>query len=276
MDIIGKKNYFYILSLTLVIFSILSFFLFKLQFGIDLIGGQILEVKTKVNVFESLKELKIKAFVYPTENGYLIKSQENLTPLWQEIQKKDTESQKIRFETISSSLSSELRKKSLIMIALVLLVIGSYVALAFYKLKKHFSLLILAFIVILTLFHDVLITAGFYVFLSKFFNFEIDLKFITALLIIVGFSVHDTIVVFDRLRENILKTGKKDKEIFNLSLKQTLRRSIFTSLTAVLSIIPLSILIFDLRAFLFSIQIGILIGTYSSIFLASILLYETS
>ncbi len=275
MDIIGKKNYFYILSLFLVAFSVLSFYLFKPQFGIDLIGGQILEVKTKVNVFEILKEFKIKSFVYPTENGYLIKSQENLNPLWQEIQKRDPESQKIRFESISSGLSSELRKRSFLMIVLVLLVIGIYVALAFYKLGKHFSLIILAFIVILTLFHDVLITAGVYVFLSKFFKFEIDLKFITALLIIAGFSVHDTIVVFDRLRENILKTGKKDKEIFNLSLKQTLRRSIFTSLTSVLSIIPLSIFISDLRPFLLSIQIGILIGTYSSIFLASILLYET-
>jgi preprotein translocase SecF subunit len=120
----------------------------------------------------------------------------------------------------------------------------------------------------------VIATTGFYVLLSKFFNFDLDIKFITALLIIAGFSVHDTIVVFDRLRENILKTGKKTKEIFNASINQTLRRSIFTSLTTVLTVLPLSILISDLRAFLLSVQIGIIIGTYSSICLATPLLFE--
>ncbi len=276
MNIIDKRHFFYILSLGLMIFSVLSFYVFNPNLGIDLIGGQVLEVQTKANLFKIMEDLKIKATVYPTENGYLVKSQENLNLLWQQIQKQDPQSQKIKFESISSSLSNELRKKSFLMISLVLLAIGTYVAIAFYKLKKYFSPSILAFIVIITLFHDILGTAGVYIFLSKFFNFEIDLKFITALLIIAGFSVHDTIVVFDRLRENILKTNKKDKEIFNLSLKQTMRRSIFTSLTTVLAILPLSILIYDLRAFLFSIQVGILIGTYSSIFLASTLLYEMS
>ncbi len=276
MNIIDKRHFFYILSLILTIFSVLSFYVFNPNLGIDLIGGQILEVQTKANLFKIMEDLKIKTTVYPTENGYLVKSQENLNLLWQQIQKQDPQSQKIKFESISSSLSNELRKKSFLMISLVLLAIGIYVAIAFYKLKKYFPPSILAFIVIITLFHDILGTAGVYIFLSKFFNFEIDLKFITALLIIAGFSVHDTIVVFDRLRENILKTNKKDKEIFNLSLKQTMRRSLFTSFTTVLAILPLSILIYDLRAFLFSIQLGILIGTYSSIFLASTLLYEMS
>jgi preprotein translocase subunit SecF len=276
MDIISKKYYFYFLSLMLIIFSVLSFYLFNPSFGIDLIGGQILEVKTKLNIDEILKNFQIKAVFYPTQNGYLIKSQEDLNLIWQEIQKKDPQSQKIRFESISSALSGELKRKSLLMIILVLLAIATYVAFAFYKMGKYFSLFFLALIVVITLFHDILITAGVYAFLAKFFNFEIDLKFITALLIIAGFSVHDTIVVFDRVRENILKNNKKDKEVFNLSLRQTFRRSLFTSLTTVLAILPLSIILPDLRAFLFSIQFGILIGTYSSIFLASILLYETS
>jgi len=160
------------------------------------------------------------------------------------------------------------------MVVLVLMAIGTYVSFMFYKLKKQFSLFDLGFIVVATLFHDVVGTTGFYVLLSKFFNFDLDIKFITALLIIAGFSVHDTIVVFDRLRENIVKTGKKTKEIFNTSINQTLRRSVFTSLTTVLAILPLSILIPDLRAFLLSIQIGIIIGTYSSICLATTPLFE--
>ncbi|GIW67234.1 MAG: protein-export membrane protein SecF [Candidatus Parcubacteria bacterium] len=274
MDFIKYRYYFYFLSLILVLFGGLSFYFFNPNLGIDLIGGQILEVKTKANVPSIINNLKLKAVYYQTQDGYLIKSQENLNLLWQEIQKQDNQSQRIRFESISSSLSSELRQKAMLMIILVLLAIGLYVAFAFYQLKNQFSPFLLGFIVVITLFHDVMATTGFYVLLSKFFNFDLDIKFITALLIVAGFSVHDTIVVFDRLRENILKTGKKTIEVFNLSIQQTLRRSIFTSLTAVLAILPLSILIPDLRAFLLSIQIGILIGTYSSICLATPLLYE--
>jgi preprotein translocase subunit SecF len=274
MDFIQKRFYFYFLSLFLVFFGAFSFYIFNPHLGIDLVGGQILEVKTKENIDEIIKKLNFKVFIYPTEEGYLIKGQENLNLLWQEIQKIDKNAQRIRYESISSSLSAELRNKAGLMVILVLIAIGTYVSIAFYKLKKQFSLFDLGFIVIATLFHDVIATTGFYVLLSKFFNFDLDIKFITALLIIAGFSVHDTIVVFDRLRENILKTGKKTKEIFNASINQTLRRSIFTSLTTVLTVLPLSILISDLRAFLLSVQIGIIIGTYSSICLATPLLFE--
>ena len=275
MDFIQKRFYFYFLSLFLVIFGALSFYIFNPNLGIDLVGGQILEVKTKANVPTIIEKLNFKVNLYPTEEGYLIKSRENLNVLWQEIQKEDKESQKIKFESISPSLSAELRKKAGLMVILVLLAIGTYVTIAFYKLKRQFSIFDLGFIVVITLFHDVMATTGFYVLLSKFFNFDLDIKFITALLIIAGFSVHDTIVVLDRLRENILKTGKKTKEIFNSSIQQTLRRSIFTSFTTILSILPLSVLIFDLRPFLLSIQIGIVIGTYSSIFLSLPFLFET-
>jgi preprotein translocase SecF subunit len=274
MDFIQKRFYFYFLSLFLVLFGSLSFYLFNPRLGIDLTGGQILEVKTNINLESIINKLNIKVIYYPTDKGYLIKSQDDLNVLWESILKLDKSAQKIRYELISASLSSELRKKALLMVALVLIFIGGYVALVFYKLRKQFALFDLGFIVVITLFHDVMATIGFYVLLSNFFNFDLDIKFITALLIIAGFSVHDTIVVFDRLRENILKTGKKTKEIFNDSINQTLKRSVFTSLTTVLSILPLSILIPDLRAFLLSIQLGIIIGTYSSICLAAPLLFE--
>ena len=274
MDFIEKRFYFYFLSLLLVLFGSLSFYLFNPSLGIDLTGGQILEVKTNINLESIINKSNIKVIYYPTDKGYLIKSQSDLNVLWESILRLDKNAQKIRYELISASLSSELRKKALLMVTLVLIFIGSYVALAFYKLKKQFSLFNLGFIVVITLFHDVMATIGFYVLLSNFFNFDLDIRFITALLIIAGFSVHDTIVVFDRLRENILKTGKKTKEIFNNSIHQTLKRSVFTSLTTVLAILPLSILIPDLRAFLLSIQLGIIIGTYSSICLAVPLLFD--
>jgi preprotein translocase subunit SecF len=274
MDFIKNRFYFYFLSFSIVMFGALSFYIFSPSFGIDLTGGQILEVKTKANVYEIINKLSLKALIYPQKDGFLLKSSQDLSLAWQEILKEDPSSKKIRFESISGNLSSELRKRSLWMIIIILFAIGFYVALAFYKLKREFSLFVLGFVVIVTLLHDVLATTGFYVLISKFLGFDLDIKFITALLIIVGFSVHDTIVVFDRLRENILISGKKDKQIFNDSINQTIRRSVFTSLTAVLSVFPLTFLISDLKAFLLSIQIGIIIGTYSSIFLASPLLFD--
>lgn len=274
-DFIGKRFYFYILSLVLIIFGGFSFYVFNPDLGIDLIGGQILEVKTKADVSRLITELKIKASYYPTQDGFLIKGQHSLGNLWQAILKEDKQSQRLRFESISGSLSSELRKRSGVMIVLVLLAIGIYVASVFYKLKGHFSMFYLGGIVVLTLFHDIVGATGFYVFLTRIFNFDLDIKFITALLIIAGFSVHDTIVVFDRLRENVIKFKKRNSDIFNLSINQTIRRSIFTSLTAVLSILPLSFLVPELRAFLWAIQLGIVIGTYSSICLAAPLLYDS-
>lgn len=276
MQIIEKRYYFYFVSLLLVIFGALSFYLFNPNLGIDLIGGQILEVQTKADVPAIIQSLNLKANYFVTQDGYIIKSQSDLNVLWEKISTIDKQSQKIKFEKISSNLSNELRSKALTMVFFVLLAIGIYVALAFYKLRNQFSLFGLSFIVIVTLFHDVLGTTGFYVMLAKIFNFDLDIKFITALLIIAGYSIHDTIVVFDRLRENLLKSKKKTAEIFNLSIRETLRRSLFTSLTTVIAILPLSILISDLRAFLFSIQIGIVIGTYSSIFIAASLLFDST
>ncbi len=279
MNFVQKRLFFYFLSFILIIFGSLGFYIFQPNLGIDLIGGQILEVKTKADVKKLIFDLKIKANVFETKESFLIKSPQNLNQVWQEIRKIDLQAQRLRFESISSSLSAELRKKAFLMIFIVLLAIATYVAFAFYKLKNHFSIFNLAFVVVFTLFHDIFGATGFYLLLANFFNFDLDIKFITALLIVAGFSVHDTIVVFDRLRENILKQGRLDKtkkeEIFNSSIHQTLRRSIFTSLTTVLAILPLTLIIPDLRAFLLAIQIGIIIGTYSSICLATPLLYET-
>lgn len=279
IDFIKIRYFFYFISLLLVLFGALSLYIFHPKLGIDLIGGEILEVKTNLEVKNLLKDLEIRGNVFQTKDSYIIKG-ENLKNLWSEIKKRDPQSERIRQDSLSSNLSYELRRKALLMTILVLLAIGSYVAFAFRKLKTYFSLTIISFIVIVTLFHDIMGSLGFYVFLSKYFNFDLDLKFITAMLIIAGFSVHDTIVVFDRLRENLLniKSNKKDismmKEIFNQSITQTLRRSIFTSSTAILAILPLTFLIPELQGFLMAIQIGIIIGTYSSICLASPLLFE--
>lgn len=275
MRFIEHRYIFYFISLILTLFGGLSFYIFNPHLGIDLVGGEILEVQTKANVPYLIEKLKISAIYFPEKNGYLIKGQ-NLNILWKEIVKEDSQAKKLKFESISSSLSAELKNKAILMIILVSIAIGTYTSFAFYQLRKYFNLTILAIIVIISILHDVIISAGFYILFSKFFNFDLDIKFITALLIIAGFSIHDTIIILDRLRENLIKTQQKTAEIFNSSIKQTLRRSIFTSLTAVLSILPFTILISDLRGFLLAIQLGIITGTYSSICLVLPLLYDSS
>lgn len=280
---IKHRKVFYLISLFLVLFGSLSLFIFNPTLGIDLVGGEILEVKTNVNVKNLLKDLNVKAVVFETKESYIIKG-ENLENLWQEVQRLDPKAIRLKQDFLSPSLSYELRKKAILMTILVLLAIGFYTAFAFRKLNQYFPLTILSFVVIITLFHDLLGSLGFYVLFSKFLNFDLDLKFIIALLTVAGFSVHDTIVVFDRLRENLLKhnSSRKTKnldgleEIFDQTIRQTLRRSIFTSLTTVLAILPLTILIPDLRGFLLAIQVGIIIGTYSSICLAAPFLFEYS
>jgi preprotein translocase subunit SecF len=165
MDFIQKRFYFYFLSLILVFFGALSFYIFNPHLGIDLIGGQILEIKTKANIDEIIKKLDFKVFIYPTEGGYLIKGQENLNLLWQEIQKIDKDAQRIRYESISPSLSAELRNKAWLMVILVLIAIGTYVSFAFYKLKKQFSLFNLGFIVIMLLYFMMLLLLLVFMFL---------------------------------------------------------------------------------------------------------------
>jgi preprotein translocase subunit SecF len=180
----------------------------------------------------------------------------------------------IRYEEVSPSLSRELTKKSIWAVISVLILIGSYISIVFYNKKKIISSLLLGLVVILTLFHDVIATFGIYVLLSNIFSFELTTVTIIALILIAGFSVHDTIVVFDRLREKINQFGNLSIEIFDLSIKETIARSINTSLTTILAVIPLLFTIKILTPFILIIITGIIIGTYSSICLAVPLVYD--
>ncbi|BCX15428.1 MAG: protein translocase subunit SecF [Candidatus Parcubacteria bacterium] len=278
---IKNKHFFYVLSAILILQGVLSFYLVNPALGTDLIGGYILEVKTNLPVETIAKELNIQVSVFKTDASVIIKSKDNLNNLWLMIRQRDKQAEKLRAEFISPALSSELKNKALFMIVVVLFFIGAYIAFAFRRLKDIFSLFSLSLVVIFTLFHDVIATAGIYVYVSDYLNFELDIKFITALLILVGFSVHDTIVIFDRIREKILLSNIKKintdlKDIFQSSIQETLRRSIFTSLTTVLSILPLTLFMNELRPFLLAIQLGMIVGTYSSICLAAPLLYDSS
>jgi len=149
-----------------------------------------------------------------------------------------------------------------------------YIVFSFRKIPKPTASWRFGIAAIVALIHDVLVVAGAFAILGKFFSVEVDILFVTALLTVIGFSVHDTIVVFDRIRENLLKNmGRKFITVANLSVVQTLGRSLNTSLTVIF--VLLALLLFGgetIRWFVVALLIGIISGTYSSIFNATALL----
>jgi len=178
--------------------------------------------------------------------------------------------QELRFDSIGPSIGSELKRKSIYNVIIVLLAIVFYVAWAFRKVSESISSWKYGVCALIALFHDCLFVLGVFSFLGKFYNMEINSAFIAAILTVLGYSVNDTIVIFDRIRENLLKTSGEFSDIVNKSLNQTLSRSINTSLTTML--VLGSIFIFggdSIKDFVLALLIGVGIGTYSSIFLAA-------
>jgi len=212
------------------------------------------------------------------ENSFIIRTK----PLEQEKIKGITKSLKDKYESVEERrvefvgpiISKELQNKAFIALSLASIAIVLYIAFSFRKVPKPASSLRFGICAIVALLHDVLLVVGIFAILGKFLRVEVDSLFVTALLTIIGFSVHDTIVVFDRIRENLIKNmGKKFTEIANVSVVQTLARSLNTSLTVVFVLTAL--LLFGgetIKWFVVALLIGIISGTYSSIFNATALL----
>ena len=182
--------------------------------------------------------------------------------------------QDIDFSSISPSVSEEIKNKALMAIMLVIFGISLYIAFVFRKVSRPVSSWKYGIVTLITLFHDVIIPAGVFAALSYFMGATLDVNFIVALLVVMGFSVHDTIVVFDRIRENLQRIkGKHFAEIVNTSINETIRRSVNTSLTLIVVLIALYFLgPVSLKYFVLTMLIGTTAGTYSSIFVASPLL----
>jgi len=187
------------------------------------------------------------------------------------------EFEELRFETIGPTVGKTLQSKSLQAIVMVVLGISIYVTYAFRQASRPVASWKYGLATIFTLFHDVAIPLGVFAWLGEFKHVEVDVNFVTAMLVVMGFSVHDTIVVFDRIRENLmLNRGRTINlgQIINFSVKETLARSINTSLTLFLVLIALLMVgPSSLFYFILTILVGTIFGTYSSIFVASPLLY---
>ena len=279
-----------ITSTVLVIVSVTSIVTFGFNLGIDFTSGSLWQVRMmgvdtdELRVFFAdefgVEELNIA--IDQSENIYALTLREISENERQDIltamKSKFGEVEDLDFSTISPSISSELKGKAYTAIALVMVGISLFIAFAFRKVSEPIKSWKYGIITLITLMHDVAIPAGVFVYLGKFAGVAIDINFIVAMLFVMGFSVHDTIVVFDRIRENLLiiKEEKKRQplqEVVNRSVKETVARSVNTSLTLVLILLTLLFLgPISTKMFVLAILIGTIAGTYSSIFFASPLL----
>ena len=290
MFIIKYKKIFVSISIILVILSFFSLFLFGLNVGIDFKGGALTEViyksyrPTQEVLHPSLEALSFgSVLLQPTgELGYIVKSRDLsdtehtllLTALAGTNKDSLTETS---FNSIGPSVGRELARKAIIAVTLISLAIICFIAFAFRKVSKPISSWKYGLIAIVTLLHDVAIPVGIFTILSHYYGAELDTLFVVAALTILGLSVSDTIVIFDRIRENLKNETKIDKvnfsQIVGKSLEQSYVRSICTSLTVIL--VLLALFFFgpvSTKYFALMLTAGMFFGTYSSIFLASPLL----
>lgn len=285
MNVVIYRKVFYALSLILVVASIVAMFVWGFNLGIDFKGGSIYEVDypngrpSQAEIVNALIPLKLDASVRGTgTTGYIIRmkdlSQTEKALLVSTLGTFGSTTEK-RFDSIGPVLGGEALRKALFSIVLVIIAIVLFIAYAFRQVSQPISSWKYGVVAIIALIHDVIIPTGAFVFLGHFKGYEIDTLFITALLVVLGFSVHDTIVVFDRVRENLRHASSKKPfdQIVGESISQTFTRSINTSLTTLLALIVLYFVGGEsTQHFTLALIIGIIAGTYSSIFIGSPLL----
>ena len=287
MFIIQHRKIFFIISSLLVVASILVLIIWGLNFGIDFTGGSLMEVQFKQSrpsnqeIKEVVADLGLSEVnVQPTgEKNVILRmrdiNEEEHQNVLNTLRQAQGEFEELRFESIGPVIGQELKKKALYSIVIALVMILIYIALAFRKVSFIVKSYKYGLLAIVALFHDILIVLGIFVVLGEFLNIEIGIAFVAALLATLGYSVNDTIVVFDRIRENLLLIQHREEidKLVGRSLKQTIVRSINTSLTTV--VVLLAVLIFGgatIQYFVLALIIGILALTYSSLFIASPLL----
>ena len=273
---------YYIFSGLLIVAAIISLFVFGLKFGIEFTGGSLMELEFSNErpsadvIQQKLSDLNLgEIIIQPlAQKEMLLRFKEIDETTHQQIiskLKEISDFQEKQFQLIGPQIGQELRRKTEVAIILTLIAITLYIAFAFRKISKPVSSFQYGLASLIALFHDILIPLGIFSVLGKFHNVEITIPIIAALLTILGFSVHDTIVIFDRIRENLLKRSLPSfGETVNWSLNQTLGRSINTVLTVL--IVLFALFFFggqSLRYFALALIVGITSGAYSSIFIAS-------
>ncbi len=307
MNIIKFRKVYFAISSILVVISLFGLLSWGLPLGIDFTGGSLMEIEYTMErpqaqeIEEKINDLDLgDVFIQPIgDKGVILrfksvseethqeiltklrtKSLDMLVPTGEDgeyigasVNNPENKVVEKRFNSIGPVIGQELKQKTLYAIFIALLIIVGFIAWAFRKVSKPVASWKYGIIAIVALFHDILIVVGIFVFLGRFMNVELNAPFVAALLTILGYSVNDTIVIFDRVRENLKHHTPDFAETVNKSVNQNLVRSVYTSLT---TLFVLSTLFFfggeSIKYFVLALIIGIVSGTYSSIFLASPLL----
>jgi len=289
LNIVENRKVFYAISVIFIAISFIALALWGLQFGIDFKGGSILEINYSALpdlnlVSDALKPLKLNDLkISPLgSNGAVLRFGETDEVTHQNIVKilaAEAEKNKIQFEerrfsSIGPTIGAELKQKSIKAIIIVLFGISLYIAWAFRKVSQPISSWRYGVVTLAALFHDLIIPIGLFAYLGRFYGVEVGANFIVALLVILGFSVHDTIVVFDRIRENLKRYSQLSfMPLVNQSIRETFVRSLSTSFTVLLTLAALYVFGGEsLKYFVLALMVGIFSGTYSSIFIAAPLL----
>lgn len=281
---IKYSKLYYLLSIILAVGAVALIIVFGLRFGIDFLGGSILEIEFESRpdnpaIQEKLKDLELGEIVIQPagEKGVILRMKEINETSHQNILQKLGEISNIqerRFESIGPVIGRELRQKTVILIIVSLVALLLYIAISFRKVSKPLSSWQYGIISIVSLIFDVLIPIGVFALLGKFYDTQFNIPIITALLTILGYTINDKVIVFDRVRENLLKSrGLEFGDLVNKSLNETLWRSLSTGSCTLLVLV--FIFLFGgetLKYFSLTLIIGIAAGTYSSLFLASPLL----
>lgn len=281
IDFLKYKKIYYLFSAGLIVSSLAFLFIFGLRFGIDFLGGSILEVSFEKRpentvIQEKLKDLNLNEVILQPagENGLILRLKDIDEETHQQIISRLGEISKVdekRFESVGPTIGKELRQKTLLLVVVSLTALLIYIAVSFRKVSFPVSSWQYGIISILTLSFDVLITIGSLSLLGKFYNVQFSIPIITALLTILGYTINDKVIVFDRVRENLLRDRRDNfEELVNRSLNETLGRSLSTGTCSLL--VLFFIFLFGgetLKYFSLTLIIGILAGTYSSLFLAA-------
>lgn len=287
MPIIRLRALWYIFSGAVIVASIVSLIAWSMHFGIDFRGGSLMEVRfsgarPEVPVLtKTVREIAGgDVVVQPVaEQGMIVRSraltQEEHEALKVSLEKNYGTFDELRFDSIGPTIGEELRQKALYSIIIVLIATILYVAWSFRHVSYPVSSWMYGLITVITAFHDVIIPVGLFSVLGYFFGVETNGAFVAAVLTIMGYSINDTIVVLDRVRENV-KTSRDDfATTVGRSLHQTYARSLNTTLTTLLALI--AVYFFggeSVKYFALALIVGIATGAYSSIFIASPLLVD--
>jgi preprotein translocase subunit SecF len=285
-NIIGRRNLYFLLSGLLILPGVVALAVWGLRLGIDFTGGSLLELRlaqeaAPAQVREAFASRGLPDASVVTSRdasgatSYLVRTPAIDTPkkneVLEELRNRFGSVTEDRFESVGPVVGAETARKAILAVAAASGFILLYLSFAFRQVPKPWRYGACA---VLALLHDVLVVLGLWAIFGRLFGLEVDVLFVTAVLTIVGFSVHDTIVVFDRIRENVARFPAEPFErVVNFSVNQTLDRSLNTTLTVLFTLTALLLLGgATIRNFVLALLIGIISGTYSSIFNASCLL----